>query len=317
MADRVEHAVELTTEWPELAVASWTDTRDTLHMWTQIVGKVRLALEPMVNHWWQVPLYVSARGLTTSLMHAGDVGLEMEFDFIDHRLVIRTSHGKGREIPLEAQPVADFYAATMAALEKLGVRVSIWPRPVEVIESIPFIEDFQHTSYDPAAAQAFWLSLVSVDRIFKKFRSGFTGKVSPVHFFWGGFDLAVTRFSGRPAPKHRGGAPNCADWVMELAYSHEVSSCGFWPGGSDEGSFYAYAYPEPEGFREWRVEPPGAYYDSELSEFLLPYAEVRAAGDPKAMVLGFLQSTYEAAAVLGRWSGDLVTHGHPLPRQSS
>ena len=270
-------------------------------MWTQVVGKVRLALEPMVNHWWQVPLYVSARGLTSSLMHAGDIGVEMEFDFLDHQLSIRTSRGRQRRVALEPRSVADFYAATIAALRDVGVVVSIWPKPVEVAESIPFPDDTKHSEYDAAAAQRFWQTLVQIDRLFKEFRSRFIGKVSPVHFFWGGFDLAVTRFSGRTAPKHHGGAPNCPDWVMELAYSHEVSSCGFWPGGSKEGSFYAYAYPEPDGFKDWSVEPGEAYYDSELGEFLLPYDVVRGAADPDSVLLSFLQTTYEAAAELSGW----------------
>ena len=278
-------------------------------MWTQVVGKVRLALEPMVNHWWQVPLYVSARGLTTSLMHTGDVGLEIEFDFIDHQLSIRTSRGDRRRVALQPRSVADFYAATMKALVDIGVLVSIRPRPVEVTESIPFPADTKHATYDPAAVHRFWLALIQVDEVFKRFRSQFWGKVSPVHFFWGGFDLAVTRFSGRVAPKHRGGVPNCPDWVMELAYSHEVSSCGFWPGGTEEGSFYAYAYPEPDGFKDWKVQPSAAYYDAELGEFLLPYASVRTAEDPESTLLGFMQSTYEAAAELGRWDRTALEAG--------
>jgi hypothetical protein len=287
--------------WPELRLESWVETRDTLHLWTQIVGKVRLALEPMVNHWWQVPLYVSGRGLTTSLMHAGDVGLEMEFDFIDHILFIRTSRGEETELVLEPRSVADFYAATMTALNYVGVSVAMLPRPVEIPESIPFAQDEVHAQYDSDAAFRFYQALVSADRVMKKFRAGFQGKVSPVHFFWGGFDLAVSRFSGRRAPKHPGGVPNCADWVMELAYSHEVSSCGFWPGGSEEGSFYSYVYPEPPGFAEWKVEPAAAFYDSGLREFLLPYAAVRTAPDPEGTLMSFLQSTYEGAAELGGW----------------
>ena len=244
--------------WPELTLAGWDDTRVTLHMWTQIVGKVRLALEPMINHWWQVPLYVSARGLTTSLMHAGDVGVEMEFDFVAHVLRISTTRGETRTVRLKPQSVADFYTLTMLALRELGITPRILARPVEVAEAIPFADDHVHRSYDADAVHRFWLALVSADRVFRQFRARFQGKVSPVHFFWGGFDLAVTRFSGRPAPRHPGGAPNCADWVMELAYSHEVSSCGFWPGGSTEGSFYSYAYPEPAGFASRKVEPAGA-----------------------------------------------------------
>ena len=292
--------------WPELELASWQATRDTLHLWTQIVGKVRLALEPMVNHWWQVPLYVSGRGLTTSLMHAGDKGLEMEFDFVDHILFLRTTDGEVRQIVLKPQSVADFYFATLLALREVGVSVSMLARPVEIPEAIPFAADRVHNQYDASAAHRFWQALVRADRVMKQFRSGFVGKVSPVHFFWGGFDLAVSRFSGRVAPKHPGGVPNCADWVMELAYSHEVSSCGFWPGGGEEGSFYAYAYPEPEGFSQWRVQPAAAYYDPTLREFLLPYTAVRTASDPDATLLSFLQSTYEAAAELGHWDREAL-----------
>ncbi|MGH8977396.1 MAG: DUF5996 family protein, partial [Acidimicrobiia bacterium] len=241
-------------------------------MWTQVVGKVRLALEPMLNHWWQVALYVSARGLTTSLMHAGPHGIEIEFDFVDHVLDLRTTDGRNRQVALEPRSVASFHAATMTALDELGVHVEILARPVEVAESIPFAADEQHHAYDAAAVQRFWLALVQMHRVMTKFRSEFIGKASPVHFFWGGPDLAVTRFSGRPAPKHPGGVPHCADWVQELAYSHEVSSCGYWPGGSAEGSFYSYAYPQPAGFAGWPVSPEAAYYDEALGEFLLPYA---------------------------------------------
>jgi hypothetical protein len=292
---------DATNTWPELTLARWEDTRVTFHMWTQIVGKVRLALEPMMNHWWQVPLYVSSRGLTTSLMHAGDIGLEMEFDLIDHRLVLRTTDGQRAQIGLEPQSVARFYEATMAALGDLGISVSILARPVEVAEAIPFAEDEKHRAYDAGAVHDFWRALVHAHRVMTRFRNRFIGKASPVHFFWGAIDLATTRFSGREAPKHPGGAPNCADWVMELAYSHEVSSCGFWPGGSAEGSFYSYAYPEPAGFAEWPVTPEAALYDPMLSEFILPYAAVRTAADPDAVLLSFLQSTYEAAAELAAW----------------
>ncbi len=287
--------------WPELTLSTWEDTRDTFHMWTQVVGKVRLALEPMVNHWWQVPLYVTARGLTTSLMHAGMTGLEIEFDLIDHMLNLRTSHGRSRQVTLEPRSVASFYEATMLALGELGVRVTISPHPQEVIEAIPFAQDEQHHAYDAAAVHRFWLALVQIHRVMTRFRARFVGKASPVHFFWGGPDLAVTRFSGRRAPKHPGGVPNCPDWVQELAYSHEVSSCGFWPGGSSEGSFYSYAYPQPAGFATWPVLPDAGYYDDEMGEFLLPYTAVRTANDPEAVLLAFFESTYEAAAELGGW----------------
>ena len=289
------------TGWPDLTLSRWEDTRDTFHMWTQVVGKIRMALEPMVNHWWQVTLYVSARGLTTSLMHAGSTGLEIEFDLIDHVLDLRTSDGRNRQVKLEPRSVASFYEATMAALDELGVHVNILPRPVEVLESIPFPEDEKHHAYDAAAVQRFWLALVRAHRVMTRFRGRFVGKASPVHFFWGGADLAVTRFSGRVAPKHPGGVPNCADWVQELAYSHEVSSCGFWPNGSAEGSFYAYAYPQPAGFADWPVAPDAASFDHELGEFLLPYAAVRTADDPDAMLMSFFESTYLGAATLAGW----------------
>jgi hypothetical protein len=287
--------------WPELTLARWEDTRTTFHMWTQIVGKVRLALEPMMNHWWQVPLYISSRGLTTSLMNAGALGLEMEFDLVDHRLALRTTDGQQREVGLEPQSVARFYEATMAALGDLGIEVSMLARPVEVVEAIPFAEDDTHRSYDAGAVHDFWLALVRAHAVMTRFRNGFVGKASPVHYFWGASDLATTRFSGREAPKHPGGAPNCAAWVMELAYSHEVSSCGFWPGGSAEGSFYSYAYPEPEGYAEWPVAPEAASYDPTLGEFILPYGTVRTAADPESVLLTFFQSTYEAAAELASW----------------
>jgi hypothetical protein len=292
---------DATDLWPELTLSRWEDTRLTFQMWTQIVGKVRLALEPMMNHWWQVPLYVSSRGLTTSLMHADGLGLEVEFDLIDHHLLLRATDGQSAEVGLEPQSVARFYEATMAALGDLGVEVSILARPVEVVEAIPFAEDETHRAYDAGAIHDFWLALVQAHRVMVRFRDRFVGKASPVHFFWGAADLATSRFSGREAPKHPGGAPNCADWVMELAYSHEVSSCGFWPGGSDEGSFYSYAYPEPAGYAEWPASPGAAYYDGALHEFILPYEVVRTAADPDALLLSFLQSTYEAAADLAGW----------------
>jgi hypothetical protein len=288
-------------KWPDLTLSRWEDTRDTLQLWTQIVGKVRLALEPMVNQWWQVPLYVSARGLTTSLMHSEVGGVEIEFDFIDHVLETRTSSGERRQVPLGPRTVASFYGEVIDVLGGLGVRVPIFGRPVEVPISIPFAQDEQHHSYDAAAAHAFWLALLQAHRVMTVFRARFIGKASPVHFFWGAADLAASRFSGRRAPKHPGGVPNCADWVQELAYSQEVSSCGFWPGGSAEGSFYAYAYPQPDGFDEWPIGPEAAYFDKSLGEFILPYGAVRTAADPDAMLLEFFQTTYEAAAELAGW----------------
>jgi hypothetical protein len=287
--------------WPELTLSTWTETLGTFHMWLQIVGKIRLAWEPMINHWWQVTLYVSGRGLTTSLMHTRGRGVEIEFDLVDHVLHLRTSDGGDGQISLEPRSVASFYEAVMSALAGLDVPVRILPRPQEVTEAIPFPADEKHRSYDAEAVHRFWLALVQAHRVMTRFRAGFVGKASPVHFFWGGPDLAVTRFSGRSAPKHPGGVPNCADWVQQLAYSHEVSSCGFWPGGSAEGSFYAYAYPAPDGFADWPVRPDGAYYDAELGEFILPYAAVRTAANPDDYLLSFLQSTYEAAADLGAW----------------
>ncbi len=295
--------------WPELTLTEWDDTRQTLQLWTQVVGKVRLALEPMVNHWWQVPLYVSARGLTTSLMHAGARGLEIEFDFIRHTLDLRTSDGQSRAVPLEPRSVASFYEETMAALDDLGVHVHVLARPVELPVAIPFARDTTHAAYDPAAAHRFWLALVQAHRVMTVFRGRFVGKARPVPFFWGADDLAASRFSGRRAPTHPGGVPNCADWVQQMAYSHEVSSCGFWPGGSTEGSFYSYAYPEPGGFAEWHVAPDSAYYDKSLGEFILPYSVVRTADDPDGTLLAFFQSTYEAAADLAAWDRRAVETG--------
>jgi hypothetical protein len=296
------------TGWPD-APTGWEDTRDTVHLWTQVVGKIRLALAPMVNHWWQVPLYVSARGLTTSLMHVDGRGLEIEFDFVDHVLALRTTDGRTRQVKLEARSVASFHHETMAALDDIGVPVTIVPRPVEVERAIPFAEDDEHRSYDAAAVHRFWRLLVQTDRVLNVFRSRFIGKASPVHFFWGSFDMAATRFSGRPAPKHPGGVPNCPDRVQEMAYSHELSSCGYWPGGSAGGSFYAYAYPTPAGFADWSVAPAAASFDAGLGEFLLPYEAVRTARDPDATLLAFLQSTYEAAAELGRWDRSALEDG--------
>jgi len=283
--------------WP--ALTEWADTRDTLHMWTQVVGKVRMALTPMVNHWWHVTLYVSARGLTTSLMPVGGRGVEIEFDFVDHVLAIRTADGDSRTVALKPRTVADFYAETMASLHDLGVDVTIVPKPQEVVTAIPFADDDVHRSYDSDAANRFWRALVDSNRVMTEFRSGFIGKASPVHFFWGGADLAVTRFSGRVAPKHRGGVPNCPDWVQQLAYSHEVSSCGFWPG--DEAMFYAYAYPEPTGFPAHSVAPSAARYDETLGEFVLPYDAVRTSAEPDATLMAFFQTTYAAAADLAAW----------------
>ncbi|QUH03455.1 hypothetical protein HUO13_23885 [Saccharopolyspora erythraea] len=302
----VQHRTGLSGDWPALPVAEWADTRDTLHMWTQVVGKIRLACAPMVNHWWQVPLYVSPRGLTTSAVPHESALFDVEFDFCDHRLHIRSTSGEQRHVALEPKPVAEFYRETMAALRALGLEVSIRATPNEVELAIPFEEDTEHASYDPDHAQRFWGQLVAAHRVMGEFRSRFIGKVSPVHFFWGAMDLAVTRFSGRPAPQHPGGAPNCPDWVMVEGYSHELSSCGLWPGGDAEGMFYSYAYPEPPGYAESPVRPEAASYSADVGEFLLPYKAVRTASDPDGTLLEFLQSTYEAAAERGGWDREAL-----------
>lgn len=302
--DRPTREVPRDLAWPSLPLDLWQETCTTLHMWTQIVGKIRLALAPMLNHWWQVPLYVTPRGLTTSSMPYGNASLEIIFDFLDHELRIHTSEGQTGTLALAPRTVADFYRALMAELTALGMPVQIWTRPVEIVDPIPFDRDEVHRHYVPDHAQRFWRILNQSDRVLRQFRCGFTGKSSPVHFFWGSFDLAVSRFSGRTAPPHPGGIPNMADWVTRLAYSHEVSSCGFWPGGGPipEPSFYAYAYPEPPGFKDYPVHPTAlACYDDTVREFILPYEAVRTAGDPDAMILAFAQSTYEAAAELGHW----------------
>ncbi|WP_020579157.1 DUF5996 family protein [Actinopolymorpha alba] len=297
----MEEKTRAAVTWPRLRVADWSSTRDTLHMWTQIIGKVRLAHAPLINHWWQVPLYVSPRGLTTSAIPSGSRVFDIEFDFLDHQLRIRASDGPTREVALKAMPVADFYAQTMDALAGLGITTHIQSHPNEVEPAIPFAEDTRHASYDGEAARLFWRQLIQVDRVFHLFRSYFAGKVSPVHFFWGSFDLACTRFSGRTAPVYRGQAPNVATWVMAESYSRELSSCGFWPDGSAEGTFYSYAYPEPNGFAEYPVGPDGAFYSEQYKEFMLPYETVRTSDDPDRRLLEFLQTTYTAAAEPGHW----------------
>ena len=287
--------------WPRLRVDDWTDTRDTMHMWTQIVGKIRLAQAPLLNHWWQVTLYVSPRGLTTGPVPYRGGLFDLELDFVNHRLQLRTSAGEERLVELSSKPVADFYNETMTALRGLGIEATIDPRPNEVDPAIPFDQDHQHATYDPEAAHLFWRQLVQADRALGEFRSHFVGKVSPVHFFWGAMDLACTRFSGREAPEHPGGAPNCGDWVMVEGYSRELSSAGFWPGGGEEGAFYAYAYPEPAGFADYPVGPDAAYYSTTNGQFLLPYEAVAEAEDPDGDLQLFLHSTYQAAADLGDW----------------
>jgi hypothetical protein len=290
-------------QWPSLPFQEWKDTYATLHMWTQIVGKIRLVQTPWVNHSWHVTLYVTSRGLTTSPIPYESRMFQIDFDFIDHKLFIRTGDGMERTLTLEPRSVADFYEELFARLAELGLDIKIQTMPNEVANPIPFEKDQEHASYDANYANRFWRALAQADRVLKQFRAGFIGKCSPVHFFWGSFDLAVTRFSGRPAPPHPGGVPHLPDWVAREAYSHEVSSCGFWPGGEalPYPIFYAYAYPEPDGFRTAAVRPSGAAFNSQLGEFVLPYDEVRQALSPDAALLGFLQSTYEAAADSGAW----------------
>lgn len=292
-----------TRRWPALPVADWQDTRDTLQLYTQVVGKVRMANTPLQNHWWNVALYPTARGLTTSLMaHPTGPSFQIDVDFLAHRLEISTVDGQQRSLALEPRTVADFYAAVMGLLDELGVRTTIWPVPVEIPGAVPFTKDRTHASYDADAVRRFWLALVDMARVFDVFRARFVGKASPVHLFWGGLDLAYTRFSGRTAPPHPGGAPNCGPQVMHEAYSQEVSSCGYWPGPpGEEGVFYAYAYPEPPDYRTAPVLPDGAGWDDGLAEFVLPYEVVRTAADPDALLLEFLQSTYEAAATTAGW----------------
>ncbi|MBA2919087.1 hypothetical protein GON01_14390 [Sphingomonas sp. MAH-20] len=288
--------------WPRLDYASWRDTAATLQLWTQIVGKVRLALTPWLNHSWQVPLYLSARGLTTSAIPAGDQAIDIEFDFLDHRLVCRSSGGGVEMVALRPKTVAQFHDEVMSAMALLGVKVTIHAVPNEVADPIPFAQDRLHASYDADAARRFWRALVQAGRVFRLFRSGFIGKASPVHFFWGSFDLAATRFSGRTAPLHPGGVPGLPDRITREAYSHEVSSAGFWPGNDayPHAAFYSYAYPEPSGFRGQPM-PAGAAFDETFGEFILLYETVRSAPDPEAMLMDFLQASYEAAADCGNW----------------
>jgi hypothetical protein len=289
--------------WPSLQLPGWRETCTTLHMWTQIVGKTRLALAPMQNHWWQVPLYVSARGLTTSAIPWREHAVEFEFDFLRHVLEIRSSLGQTASIPLDSRPVAHFFRDYLAVLEAFNIHARFLKRPVEVRESIPFEQDLKHRTYDPEWANALWRVLVQARNVFERFRGEFVGKASPVHFFWGSFDLAASRFSGRRAPVHPGGAPNCADWVMQAAYSHEVSSAGFWTGDETlpEAVFYAYAYPEPPGFAAAQVRPAEARWDTKFREFLLPYEQFRLLENPEERLLEFLRTTYAAAANLAKW----------------
>jgi hypothetical protein len=289
--------------WPALPLDAWADTAATLHLWMQVVGKIRLALTPWTNHSWHVTLYVSACGLATSPIAHGERTFEICFDFIAHRLTIAASDGRGDSLPLEPQSVASFYRRLMETLDGLDLHVAINRKPNEVPDPVPFDRDESHAAYHAAYANRFWRALVQADRVLKQFRARFIGKCSPVHFFWGAPDLAVTRFSGRRAPEHPGGIPHLPDRVTREAYSHEVSSCGFWWGGGPVpyAAFYSYAYPQPEGFDGARVAPAGAFYSRDLREFILPYDVVRGAESPDATLLAFLQSTYEAAANLGRW----------------
>ena len=299
--------------WPSLPLDAWKDTYATLHLWSQVVGKIRMTQMPWINHSWHVTLYVTARGLTTSPIPYGTKIFQVDFDFIDHRLVIQTHEGARRTLELRPRSVADFYQEVVGTLKELGFEVHIHTLPNEVPDPIPFERDDRHASYDAEYANRFWRILLQADRVFKTFRARFIGKCSPVHFFWGSFDLAVTRFSGRPAPPHPGGVPHLPDAVTREAYSHEVSSCGFWPGSGPVAypAFYSYAYPAPPGFREAPVRPRAAVYSSELGEFLLPYDEVRTAARPDDVLLEFLQSTYEAAANLGRWDRAALERNGP------
>ncbi len=291
--------------WPQLPLSDWADTYATLHRWVQMVGKTRLALAPMQNHWWQVTLYLTARGLGTSPIPSDERSFEIELDFLDHRLLMRTSDAAMQSIPLAPRPVADFYREYLGMLAALGVEARIWPVPVEIADRTPFTADRVHASYDADAAQRCWRILAHTDRVLKQFRGRFLGKSSPSHFWWGSFDLSCTRFSGRRAPLHPGGVPNSPDYVTHEAYSHECISAGWWPGSEGgpvaEPAFYAYAYPEPAGFSDALVRPAAASYQPAMREWILPYEAVRAARDPEAALLEFLQSTYEAAAERGGW----------------
>jgi hypothetical protein len=308
-----------TEPWPPLPQAEWADTYATLHLMTQVVGKVRLACAPMVNHWWQVPLYVTARGLSTSAMPHGTLNFEMDFDFIDHSLNVTVCDGGQRSIALRPRPIAQFHEEVMATLRTLGVPVRIWPQPVEIADAIPFDQDVVHAAYEPEHAHRCWRVLRQADRALTEFRSGYLGKCSPVHFFWGSFDLAVTRFSGRHAPEHPGGAPGLGDWVMREAYSRECSSCGFWPGSGavQEPAFYAYMYPEPAGYREHPVRPDAAYYSDAMREYILPYEAVRRSSDPDRMLAEFFRSTYEAGADLAGWDRTELERDVPAPARAA
>ena len=302
--------------WPHIPYEPWKETSETLHQWLQIVGKYRLAYTPWLNHSWHATLYLNARGLDTSVIHCGDKSVQVLFDFVDHELVCAASDGQRRSLPLQSMSVAAFHAQFRALVSELGVSIDFDGTPNEVPDPVPFARNTAPGAYDADAAHRFWLALLQVDRVFKSFRTGFLGKVSPVHLFWGSFDLAVTRFSGRTAPRHPGGVPGLPDDVTREAYSHEVSSAGFWAGGGGLGfpAFYSYAYPTPEGFAEEPVTPSEAYFEPNLGEFLLPYDAVRTAADPDRALLGFLQSTYDAAARQGKWDRKALECPLGLPR---
>jgi hypothetical protein len=294
----------MTEKWPDIPFEPWKDSCTTLHLWMQIVGKYRLSRTPWINHSWQATFYVTSRGLTTSLIEAGSHSVQFDFDLIEHRLIGSSTDGSTASFALEPMTVAEFYDRFLALTDELGVRIEIHGTPNEISDPIPFAKDTKHASYDADAVHRFWRALVQIDRVFKCFRTGFLGKVSPVHLFWGSFDLAVTRFSGRVAPMHPGGIPGLPDIVTREAYSHEVSSAGFWPGGGpvEYPAFYSYAYPTPAEFSVQPVAPAEAFFDQKAGEFLLPYSVVRNAPDPDQMLLNFLETTYDAAARLGRWN---------------
>jgi hypothetical protein len=314
MSERGDPA-EAARGWPAQRVEDWVATRDTFHLWTQVVGKIRLACTPILNHWWNVPLYITATGLTTSRIPYPDGrGFQIDFDLLDHQLSIVVSDGARRTLALEPMSVAAFYAAVMGLLDELRLPVEIWTMPVEIAGAIPFDQDHEHASYDAVQATTFWRVLAQSQRVFEIFRSRYLGKSSPVHLFWGALDLAVTRFSGREAPLHPGGAPHCGPHVMHEAYSREVCSAGFWPGPGGEGNFYTYAYPEPAGLPAAFVRPAAAAYVPEFGEFILPYEQVRTAVDPDAVLLEFLQTSYDAVADLARWDRALLERPYSAPR---
>ena len=309
MSDAVTSSSSIRREWPALPLADWRDTYATLQRWVQMIGKTRLRFAPMQNHWWHTTLYLTSRGITTSPMHDGTRSFEVELDFIDHRLVVRTSDGATRTLPLAPRTVADFYREYVAALASLEIHPHLWPVPMELGDTLRFDHDTVHASYDADAAHRCWRALAETDRVLKIWRGKFLGKSSPSHFWWGGFDLSCTRFTGRRAPVHPGGIPNCPDFVTREAYSHECMSVGWWPGGVggvEEPAFYAYAYPEPAGCPSAAVAPDGAFYHTAMREWILPYDAVRRAADPDAALLAFCESTYGAVADRGSWERDAL-----------